>query len=127
MKTIRDVMQKSPVTVRPDTPIQDVVQLLVEHKISGLPVVTEDNTIVGALGDWDLLRVFYESDIRTASSVMTPDPTVIAVDAPLVEIFDYLMTNKFRRVLIHEDGKLVGLVSRADLMPPLLDAILDRT
>ena len=119
-------MRKTPITVRPDTPLQEVVKLLVEHQISGLPVVTEDNTIVGALGDWDLLRVFYESDC-TVSSVMTPDPEVIAVDAPLVDVFDYLMANKFRRVLIHEDGKLVGLVSRADLMPPLLDALLDRT
>ena len=127
MKTIRDVMRVSPITVQLDTPLRDVVALLVKHKISGLPVVMEDNTIVGVLGDWDLLKVFYEPDAHTVESVMTPRPPAISVDAPLVDVFDYLMTYEYRRVLIHENNKLVGLVSRADLMPPLLDALLDRT
>ncbi len=127
MKTIRDVMQKEPIAVQPDTPLHEAVELLIKRKISGLPVVTEDNTIVGVLGDWDLLKAFYEPGAKTVSAVMTHDPDVIAVDAPLVEVFDYLMANRYRRVLIHENGKLVGLVSRTDLMPPLLDALLERT
>lgn len=127
MKTISDVMRKTPITVQLDTPLEDVVALLIKHKISGLPVVTEDNTIVGVLGDWDLLKVFYEPETSTVESVMTARPPAISVDAPLVDVFDYLMTYEYRRVLIHEDNKLVGLVSRADLMPPLLDALIERT
>ena len=56
MKTIREVMRKAPITVQLDTPLHEVVGLLIKHKISGLPVVTADNTIVGVLGDWDLLK-----------------------------------------------------------------------
>lgn len=119
-------MQKAPITVQPETPLHEVVELLIKHHISGLAVVTGDNTIAGALGDWDLLKVFSDPNARTAEAVMTRNPPTIAVDAPLVDVFDQLMAHPFRRVLIHEDGKLVGLVSRADLMPPLLDAILER-
>ncbi len=120
-------MRKTPITIRPDTPLREVVELLIKHNISGLPVVAEDGTIIGVLGDWDLLKVFYEPGAHTVESVMRRRPEAISVDAQLVDVFDYLMTHDFRRVLIHENQKLVGLVSRADLMPPLLDALLDQT
>jgi len=58
---------------------------------------------------------------------MTPDPQTLDVNAPLVDVFDILMANDFRRLLIHEKGKLVGVVSRADLMPALLEALLERS
>jgi CBS domain-containing protein len=127
MKTIRDVMSEQPVSIGPDTSLHRAVELLVEHNISGVPVVDSDGTIVGVLGDRDLLKVFYEPEAHTVKSVMTPDPETISVDAPLVEVFDYLMSSDFRRVLIHDNHKLVGLVSRADLMPPILDVLLEKT
>jgi CBS domain-containing protein len=127
MKTIRDVMTERPITVGPETPLHEAIELLIEHNISGLPVVDADGTITGVFGDRDLLKVFYEPEAHTVRSVMTTDPETISVDAPLVEVFDYLMSSDFRRVLIHDNHKLVGLVSRADLMPPILDVLLDKT
>ena len=127
MKTIRDIMTEDPIRCRPETSLHEVVQLLIDNSISGLPVVDENDTIVGVLGDRDLLKVFYEPEAYTVQSVMTQDPVTISVDAPLVDVFDYLMSNDFRRVLIHDRNKLVGLVSRADLMPPILNALLDKT
>jgi CBS domain-containing protein len=73
-----------------------------------------------------VLKLFYESDAKTVDSVMTRNPTVIDVDAHLVEVFDCLMANDFRRVLIHDRQKLVGLISRADLMPSILAALAER-
>jgi CBS domain-containing protein len=127
MKTIRDIMSADPISCRPETPLRDVVELLIENNISGVPVVEADGTIVGVLGDRDLMKVFYEPSAHTVKSVMTPNPVTIAIDAPLVDVFDYLMSFDFRRVLIHENHKLVGLVSRADLMPPILMALRDKT
>jgi len=122
-------MSSEVITVYPDTPVKVAIELLIDNDISGLPVVRRDRTIVGVLSEKDLLKVFYEdaSNVRTVGALMTPDPILIGVDAPLVEVFDCLMTHDFRRVLIHERGKLVGLVSRADLMPTILDALLART
>jgi CBS domain-containing protein len=127
MKTIRDVMRVDPITIQPDTQLHRAVELLIENDISGLPVVDDNGVIVGVLSDKDLMKAFYEPEAHTVKTVMTHDPMTISVDAPLVDVFDYLMANDFRRVLIHDHRKLVGLISRADLMPPILDVLLDRT
>ena len=74
----------------------------------------------------DVLKLFDELDVDTVSDRMTRDPVAICVDSPLVDVFDCLMANDFRRVLIHDQHKLVGLISRADLMPAILDSLIDR-
>jgi len=127
MLTIREIMTPEPIVVRPEGSLHKALELLIEHNISGLPVVDRDGMIAGVLSEKDLLRVFWEKDARTVEAVMTHDPTSIAVDAPLVDVLDCLMANDFRRVLIHDHKKLVGLVSRADLMPTILQSLLDRT
>jgi len=127
MTTIREIMHHWPITLRPGSPLPVAVELLIEHGVSGLPVVSEAGEILGILSEKDLLKVFYERDAATVETVMTRDPIAIDVEAPLVEVFDCLMANDFRRVLVHERGKLVGLVTRADLMPAILAALLDCT
>jgi CBS domain-containing protein len=127
MATIREIMQTESITVRPDSPVTLALQLLIDHGISGLPVVDADERIVGVLSEKDLLKVFYEKDVETVAGVMTSNPITVPVDAPLVDVFDCLMANDFRRVLVHEQGRLVGLVSRADLMPTILAALLERS
>jgi CBS domain-containing protein len=127
MSTIRQVMEPKPITVRPESTIKEALEVLIDKKISGLPVTDADGVILGILSEKDLLKVFYEPYARTVGSVMTRAPTRVSVDAPLVDVFDCLMAEDFRRVLIHDDGKLVGLISRADLMPVILDALVERT
>jgi len=126
MQTIREIMEPHPITLRPESPIREALHILIEREISGMPVVDTDHEIVGILSEKDLLKVFYEPESRTVDSIMTKDPMKIGVDAPLSEVIDCLMENDFRRVLIHENGKLVGLVSRADLMPAILDILANR-
>jgi len=127
MTTIREIMQSEPITVYPESPVQLALELLIDHGISGLPVVDADDKIVGVLSEKDLLKVFYENHTETVEAVMTRDPMTVSVDAPLVDVFDCLMACDFRRVLVHEHGKLVGLISRADLMPTILEALLERS
>ena len=127
MTTIREIMQSEPITVLPESPLQLALEMLIEYGISGLPVVDADDKIVGVLSEKDLLKVFYENHTKTVEDVMTRDPITISVDAPLVDVFDCLMAYDFRRVLVHEHGKLVGLISRADLMPTILEALLERS
>lgn len=95
------------------------------HGITGLPVVDADRRIVGVLSEKDLMRAFYE-DAQSVQALMTREPATVRVDAELVDVFDILMAHNFRRLLAEEGGKLVGLVSRADLMPVVLDALLNR-
>ena len=126
MKSIRDVMQPEPISVREGDSLRHAVELLVEHSISGLPVVDNSGRIVGALSEKDLLKLFYEPEAQSITALMTRDPIAIPVDSPLVDVVDSLMSNHFRRVFISEEQRLVGLVSRADLMPAILDGLLER-
>jgi CBS domain-containing protein len=125
MATIRSIMTKDVITVQPTTSLRDAVKLLIEHGITGLPVVDDAGHIQGVLSEKDLLKAFYE-DAKTVDALMTKDPETVDAESELVEVFDILMTNSFRRILVHQDGKLVGLVSRADLMPVVLEALLER-
>ena len=126
MPTIREIMQSDLITVEPKTPVRDAISLLIEHGISGLPVVDDQKRIVGVLSEKDILKVFYEGE-QEVGALMTADPECVSVDDPLVDVIDMLMANNFRRVLVHEQGKLVGLVSRADLMPALFEGLLERS
>jgi CBS domain-containing protein len=121
--TILDTMQEHPIAVRPDSPLIGALTLMIENEISGLPVIDAEDRIVGVLSESDLLKVFYEPDATNVASVMTRDPAVVSVHAPLVELIDQLMASDFRRVLVHQDGKLVGIVTRAHLMPALLEGL----
>lgn len=126
MTSIREIMQPRPIVTTRDESLHRAVELLITNSISGLPVVDGEDRLVGVLSEKDLLKVFYEPDAHSVESVMTEDPISLSVDAPLVDVVDCLMANDFRRVFIHEHGKLVGLISRADLMPAILKALLDR-
>ena len=127
MKTIRDVMQAEPISVRPGDSLHRALELLVENEISGLPVVDDAGRLVGVLSEKDVLKIFYEPELETVESLMSPDPVAVPVDGELVDVVDRLMANDFRRVFVHEDDRPVGLVSRADLMPALLSVLLERS
>jgi len=125
MTSIRKVMKTDVISVRPETPLSEAIELLVRHGISGLPVTDADGTIVGVVTEKDMLALFHES-ASCVAEIMTPNPHSFTVDAPLVDVVDCLMAKSFRRVLVHENGKLVGLVSRADLMPAILEELGSR-
>ncbi len=126
METIQSIMTKKVITVTPQTTLRDAVSLLIEHKITGLPVVDANNKVQGILSEKDFLKAFYQ-ETKTVESLMTPKPVMVHVDDDLVKAFDILMANSFRRILVHDGGKLVGLISRSDLMPIVLEVLLDRS
>ncbi len=124
--SIRQVMKSEPITVRQESSVREAIELLIDNSISGLPVVDESGRLVGALTERDLLKLFYEQQPQTIGSIMTRDPVVVSVDAPLVDVVDTLMSSNFRRVFITDHERLVGLISRADLMPAILDGLIEK-
>lgn len=126
MSDIGDLMTSKVISFQPHTPVETAIRTLIERRISGAPVVDDTNAILGVVSEADLLSLFWE-DAGTVGEIMTPNPVSFPVDGPLADVVDSLMSNSFRRVLIHDGkGKLVGLVSRADMMPAVLDALMDR-
>ncbi len=128
MITARDVMKTQLVTVTQETPISEAIALLLQHRISGLPVVDGDFNLVGILTEKDLLRVCYEAQgsFQKVGDLMSCDVRTFQLDAPLEDVCDCLMTNHFRRVPILDGEKLAGLVSRADLLPTIMEIVLSR-
>ena len=128
MTTAREVMQTQLITVTEQTPLSEAITLLMTHRISGLPVVDEDSRLVGLITEKDLLRACYEDPgaFRAVGDLMSRDIRTFQADAPLADLCDCLMTHHFRRVPILEGDRLVGLVSRADLLPTILEIVVER-
>jgi len=124
---IPDIMERDLATVFPGSPLRYAVRVMIENRISSVPVVDVEGRIVGALNEGDLMQVFYEPGVHCVADVMTRDPIVLPVDAPFVDVVDELMSSNFRRVLIHENGRLVGVITRSHVMPALLAALERRS
>lgn len=121
--TVAQIMKTKLISAQPDTPLSDIAGLLIEHRITGLPVVDGEHRIVGVITEMDLIGTLGEpaGAHTVASDVMTSNPITLPSDAPLHAAFDCLMTHTFRRVLIQDQGRLVGLISRTDLLPVILE------
>ena len=124
MATARDIMKTELVTVQEGTSLNEAIELLMTHRISGLPVVDAQNNLVGILTEKDTMKLLYEKPgtCNTVSDLMENRLRSFQQDTPLDQVCDCLMANHFRRVPILSGTKLVGLISRADLMPTILEA-----
>jgi CBS domain-containing protein len=117
------VMTKEVITVKGGTPIYEAVALLVKHGISGLPVVDNDYKLIGILSEKDALKLLHNTP-ETGLSVadfMTRKAIAFLPDDSLIDICNCLIQNPFRRVpIVEKNGKLVGVISRRDIMKQIL-------
>lgn len=127
MKTrlrVKEFMTTELVTITPDTEVMRAVYLLVEHDISGLPVVDEGGNLVGILTERDCIATainagyFDEAGGSVGNFMSSPVETVEADDS-LMDIADRLSKSAYRRFPVVEDGRLVGLISRRDVLEAL--------
>ena len=115
--TAREIMTTAVVTVSPDTTVDDLAKLLADNSISGVPVVDYLGRVVGIVTEADILTS--RPGNRTVQSVMTREVVAVSVDETLQEIAFLLSMRRINRVPVLEDGKLVGIVSRADVVRAL--------
>jgi len=136
---IYDLMSRDVVSVRPETPLKEVAQLLVEHAISGMPVVDDRNVVVGVVSESDFVikergrEHISRSPLRwllgdsrhdlnrveatTAGQAMTtPAITIEGRVASLREAAIAMAEHKINRLPVTEEGKLVGIITRGDLL-----------
>ena len=115
----KDIMSKKIMTVMGETNIRHVMRLLVKHKVTGLPVVSEDMRLIGIVTEKDILKILlYGEDIKgkTAADLMTTEIIYFEENEDLMTVFRSLVESNFRRVPILSKGKLVGIVSRRDVI-----------
>jgi len=123
-KTAADIMTSRVVTIGQDARLTDAIRLLLRYHISGLPVLDADGSLLGILSEHDIINYALSGDAETATvaeamstPVMTFPPTV-----SLEEIANCLAEKRLRRVPIVADGKVVGIVSRRDILREMLFA-----
>jgi CBS domain-containing protein len=141
---VRDIMSTKVVTVSPSTSVRDIAGLMVEKHVSGLPVLSENGTLVGVVSEGDLLRrpelgtqkqrrrwvsffsgvdeqarEFTKSHASRAGDVMTQQVIHVAEETPLGDVVGLMEKHNIKRLPVLSDGKLVGIVSRADLLRAL--------
>jgi CBS-domain-containing membrane protein len=142
-----DIMTPQVIYVGPDTSVRSIAKLLAERQISGVPVVDSKRRVVGMVSEGDLLhrvetgtqhrrmwwlemdesaqvlaREYVKSHGRKAKDVMTRDVTTVSPTTELADIATLLETRGIKRVPVVRDGKLVGIVTRANLIRALASA-----
>ena len=122
------IMKRDVITLRPQDTLDTAIARMVERDITGIPVVNEDHTLAGIITEKDILKYMLEQNpIRpltdsnlcehTVYHAMTANVVSFKEDAPLENIFECLARNEFRRVpVVDNDDKLVGIISRKDLI-----------
>jgi len=144
-KTVADVMTRDPLTVTPETPLTEVIRMISERKISGLPVVDDTGKLVGVISETDLMwretgvkqppyimlldSVIYlenpgqyERDLhkalgQTVKEVMSQKPITVTPEKSLREAAQLMHDHKIHRLpVLDADGQVVGILTRGDVI-----------
>ena len=123
MLEAKDMMTTQVVCIKKDIHIFEAIKLMAKNNITGIPVVEDDMTLVGILSEQDVLRLFHtyedEKD-RTVNDFMTQPAIHFEEDEPLLDVCYCLRDNSIRRVPVTSNGKLVGVISRSDMLKCIL-------
>ncbi|MBB6462882.1 CBS domain-containing protein [Flammeovirga kamogawensis] len=126
--TVEKYMTKQLIVFKPSQNIEEAMEVLVEKKISGAPVINEDGDLVGMLSEKDCLHVILESRYLNfpasqglVKDYMTKSVSSISADKDVVEVAMIFENSSFRRYPIVKRGKLIGQVSRRDILRAAVD------
>ena len=125
MLKVKDIMTENVISVKKDTPIFQAIEILADNDITGIPVVKGDMTVVGILSEKDVLSVLYapqENESKVVDDFMTQPAICFERDESVMDVCDCLRESFFRRVLVTEHGKLVGIVTRKNIIKCILQA-----
>jgi CBS domain-containing protein len=114
---VSEVMSTAVVTVPPEATLREVAPLLVAYGISGVPVVDDEQHVLGVVSETDILaRRSGGAPARTAAEAMTAPAIIVSRDTPVGEAASTLVERRIDRLPVVERGRLVGIVTRADLV-----------
>lgn len=121
---VKDYMSASLVTFTPEMEVLDAIHKLLENGISGAPVVDEHGNLVGILSEKDCLKValhagYHEVMGGRVSEYMSPNVTTIDAEASIIDVAEKFINEEFRRYPVVADNRLVGQISRRDVLKAL--------
>ena len=123
---VSDYMTRDLITLSPDTEINHAMKLLLDHHISGAPVLDANGTLVGVLSKKDCLKAAIEASYyrdwgATVAAHMTPEVETVDAGMDILTAAILFVTSQYRRFPVMENGKLVGQISRADALRAMQD------
>ncbi len=127
--SVADYMVTNLITFKPDTAIMDAIKTLLLNSIAGAPVLNQKKELVGLIDDKDCLKVLFDSSYHnqpvnknTVADYMTNVMRTISVNADIFEVADIFLSTKYKRLLVVDDHqKLVGQISRQDILRAIND------
>ena len=123
MLEAKDIMTRNVVCIKKTIPVVDAIRLMSKNNITGIPVVEDDMTLVGILSEQDVLRLFHtyaDEKSRTVNDFMTQPAIHFEEEEPLLDVCYCLRDNAIRRVPVTSNGKVVGVISRSDILKCIL-------
>ncbi len=148
MTTAEDLMTRNPIRVHPDTDISEAIHLLLEKNINGIPVVDQEDNLVGIICQSDLVAMQKKIPLPSMFTVldsilplsstakmdreikkiaatrvedaMTHDPLAVKRDTSLEDLAEIMVDKKYHTLPVTEEGKLVGVVGKADVLKTLV-------
>lgn len=126
MTTARDYMTPDPICVSPDQDVLEAMKTMLEHQISGVPVVDGRGNLVGVLTQRDCLTVAYRAGYHgqlagKVSEFMSREVETLPAGMPLVEVIERFYQSSHRRFPVMEGNRLVGQISRRDVLRATLE------
>jgi len=119
MLKVGEIMSKHVVTVQSDASIVDAIELLVKKNVTGLPVVNEQKVLVGIISEIDVIQLLLRDTVTKGHRVqdyMTQKVISFSPVDDILKICEFFAGNSIRRVPIIDAGRLVGVVSRRDVI-----------
>jgi CBS domain-containing protein len=148
---VGDLMSRNTISVLPETMVADAARMMLANRVSGLPVLDESGRLVGIVTEGDLLRraelgtdgkpagwlrsVLLPSSVaadyvtthcRHVSGAMTHNPVFVTPATELTEVADLMLRKHIKRLPVLENGKLVGVIARIDLLRVLARKMIER-
>lgn len=123
---VGDIMNSQPPRVRCGTPVSEVVRLLLQHRVPGMPVVDETDTVVGFVSEQDCIHTLLVSSYHSEGSlrvddVMHSEPLCVPPSLSVVDLAGRMARDKPKNYPVVDNGKLVGLIYRSAVLKALME------
>jgi CBS domain-containing protein len=119
-----DIMQREVLATTPRASVRDIATQLVVNGISGMPVAERAGTVLGVITEADILESLMEGkklEKLTAADIMSEEPITVDIETSVEEVIKILNEEGIVRVPVTEKGKLVGIISRIDVIRAVLE------
>jgi CBS domain-containing protein len=118
MYQVKNAMSTEIVSLRPETTVDAAIRILLQHNVTGAPVIDHDNKLVGIISQFQLIEVIYDPEVKNlrVRDLMTRNVLTVEEDALLGVAANMLIVHRIHRLPVMRDGNVVGIISRSDLL-----------